>query len=271
MFNKIFNIRKIPIEESIKKLKPIFEYKDKSKGFITLKNIEIKQYNNFYLKQIRKQRTFYNNNKLKKDFDRSQFLKKNICEFPIINFCDKFQQKTKNGGIININKVYKNYFDDVKFKQIRAFSEPKNNNDNLKEYEKNKEIMKKIDKSESSFYSSSKDKNSSKYNISLSNKKIKYNFINSNKNSAKKENTLVSLKFIIVNNQKEESGTIISCGKNNLFSDIIDKLMKTLKNLDRNKIKGFTIKNKTNILIDQNKTIKENKIDDNSHIIINMN
>lgn len=278
MSNKIYNIRKTSNEESIKKLKPIFEYKEKSKGFITLKNMEIKKYNNFYLKQIRKQRSFYNNIKWKKDYDRSQFFKKYICEFPIINFYGKNQQKTMNGGIISINKEYKNYFDDVKFKQIKAFSEPKNKNNILKESEKNKDIMKKIEKSESSSYSNSKDKNNSEYNISLNNHNIKnknnnINKSNSNiysdKNSAKKENNLISLKFIKINNKKEESGFIISCRKNILFSDIIDKLMNTQKNLDINKIKGFTIK-KTNLIIDLNKTIEENKIEDNSHIIINM-
>ena len=270
MFNKIYNIRKTSNEESIKRLKPKVEYKDKSKGFITLKNIEIKQYNNFYLKQIKKQKSFYNNNQWKKDFDRSQFFKKNICEFPSINFYDKYQQKTMNGGIININKEYKNYFDDIKFKQIRAFSEPKNNNINLKENEKNKEMIKNIEKSESTFY------NSSKYSLNNIKVKNKYNSqinksnTNSNKNTAKKENKLVSLKFIMSNNKKGETGVIVSCRKNNLFSDIIDKLMKTNKNLDRNKVKRFTIKNKENIVINQNKTIEENKIEDNSHIIINI-
>ena len=275
MLNKIYNIRKTSNEESIKKLKPKFEYNNKSKGFITLKNMEIKQFNNFYLKQIKKQRPFYNNNKWKKDFDRSQFFKKYICEFPSINFYDKCQQKTMNGGIININKEYKNYFDDIKFKQIRTFSEPKNNNINLKKNEKNKEKTTKIEKSESSFYSSSRDKNSSKYSFNNSKIKNKYisqinSNINSNKNSAKKKNNLVSLKFIMSNYKKGESGIIVSCRKNNLFSDIIDKLMKTHKNLDRNKIKSFTIKNKANIVIDQNKTIEENKIEDNSHIIMNI-
>ena len=277
MFNKIYKIRKASNEESIKKLKPIFEYKGKSKGFISLKNMQIKEFNNFYLKQIRKQKSFYNNNKLKKDYARSQFFKKYICQFPSINFNDKYQQKTINGGIININKEYKNYFDDIKFKQIRAFSEPRDNNSNFKENEKNKEITKKIDKSETSFYGTSKEKNSNKYSSSnykinnkYANNQINKSNTNSNKNSAKKENTLVSLKFIMLNNKNEESGAIISCRKNNLFSEIIDKLIKTYKNLDKSKIKGFMIKNKENIIIDQNKTIDENKIEDNSNIIINM-
>ena len=131
-------------------------------------------------------------------------------------------------------------------------------------------MIKNIEKSESTFY------NSSKYSLNNIKVKNKYNSqinksnTNSNKNTAKKENKLVSLKFIMSNNKKGETGVIVSCRKNNLFSDIIDKLMKTNKNLDRNKVKRFTIKNKENIVINQNKTIEENKIEDNSHIIINI-
>ena len=265
MFNKIFDIHKASNEEAIKKLKPIFEYKNKEKKDILLQK-RIKQYNKYYFQKILQKRSCYNNNQWKKDFAKSQFFKKNICLFPTIA-----ETKQKNADII-FNKKYNNYFDDIKFKDFKAFSQPKKNSE-IKENEKNE--IKKIKKCFTNRNNHRNNKNIS-YNsannikniINNNNNNITYNSNQTNISYNKDEN-IISLKFIMYNNKSEEIGNIVYCKKNDLFSHVVDNLMKIQNNLNKNKIKGFTFKN-NNINIDENKTVEENKIENNTNIIINM-
>ena len=70
-------------------------------------------------------------------------------------------------------------------------------------------------------------------------------------------------------NNTEENGAIISCKKNSLFSDVLDKLVDNKLILNKNKIKGFYNKNNNNI-IDINKTIANNGLEDNTQILVDL-
>ena len=270
MFDKIYNIRKASNEEAIKKLKPIFEYNNKNRNNI-LYIKSIKQYNKFYFQQIMKKRSFYNNNQWKKDFDRSQLFKKNICEYPPIT--DPYPKNTQF-----FNKKYQNYFENISFKDLKAFSEPKKLKkiSHIQENEKNKEIKenKKIENNNNN-NNCKKEKMFDFYrinNINIKNVNIKsVNTTNIDNNNGKKEEVIISLKFIIYNNKSEENGIIVSCKKNDLFSEVVNKLLRIHTNLNKNKIKGFKIRNNNkNIIIDQNKTIECNKLENNTNIIVEM-
>ena len=259
MFNKIFYIRKASNEEAIKKLKPIYEYKNNKRDpHDILNQRKLKQQNKFYLQKIGQKRSIYNNDQWRKDFTKSQFFKKNICLFPALA-----DTKYKNKDIFNIK--YKNYFDDVKFKDLRSFSQPRKKifeQENEKnEIETNINCRNKKNINYTSANSTIKNKSNNSNNITFSDNKT---------DSIYKDDNIISLKFIMYNNNLREIGNIVHCNKKDLFSDVVDKLMKNQKNLNKNKIKGFTIKNNKNIIIDKNKTIEGNKLGNNANIIINI-
>ena len=259
MFNKIFYIRKASNEEAIKRLKPMFKYKNNKRDPHELLNQrKIKQQNKFYLQKIGQKRSFYNNAQWKKDFAKSQFFKKNICLFPALA-----DTKCKNRDIFN--KKYKNYFDDVKFKDLSSFSQPKK-----------KILEQENEKNEIETYINCRNKKNINYtsvNSTIKNKSNNFNnitFSDNKTDSNYKDNNIISLKFIMYSNKLQEIGNIVYCNKKDLFSDVVDKLMKIQKNLNKNKIKGFSIKNNKNLIIDKNKTIEDNKLGNNANIIINL-
>lgn len=287
LFKKIYKIRNASSEDAIKKLKPIFEFKQKLKD---KEKAKLKEINNYYFKKIGRQGSLYSNNRWKKDFERSQFFKKNICEFPIINFLDSYNKRTLGDGII-MNKDYNsfilnssnNYFNDVKFKHLKSLSELKEQVFmSSQENEKNEEIKKKFHNKKTynkinNYNSLTSRRSNSINNIHTNNI---YNNINynsncvsntiSNINSPIKEDKLVSLKFIMTDNNTEKNGAIISCKKNTLFSDVLDKLVDNKLILNKNKIKGFYNKNNNNSIIDINKTIANNGLEDNSQILVDL-
>ena len=286
-------------------MKPIFEFKQKLKDNEKAKRKEI---NNYYFKKISRQGSLYNNNRYKKDFERSQFFKKNICEFPIINFLDSYNKRTLGDGVI-MNKYYNsfilnssnNYFNDVKFKHLDLLSELKEKVFmSSQENEKNEEIKKTINNKKrynkiNNYNSVTSKRSNSINNIHTNNIYNNTNYNSncasntvSNINSPIKEDKLISLKFIMTYNNTEENGAIISCRKNTLFSDVLDKLaledskfpyqliskedIGLLDNkliLNKNKIKGFYNKNNNNI-IDINKTIANNGLEDNTQILVDL-
>lgn len=265
-------------------MKPIFEFKQKLKD---KENTKRKEINNYYFKKIGRQGSLYNNNRYKKDFERSQFFKKNICEFPIINFLDSYNRRTLGDGVImNYNSFIlnssNNYFNDVKFKHLDSLSELKEKVFmSSQENEKNEEIKKIIHNKKrynkiNNYNSVTSRRSNSINNIHTNNIYNNTNYNSncasntvSNINSPIKEDKLISLKFIMTYNNTEENGAIISCKKNTLFSDVLDKLVDNKLILNKNKIKGFYNKNNNNI-IDINKTIANNGLEDNTQILVDL-
>ena len=150
MFNKLDRIQKTPTSEVLKKLKPLFEFKTKTKdgGLTREQKLEIKAVNKYYKNKLKRQSSFYSLGQWNKEFEQSQHFKRNICEFPCIDF-----HKTKRSfGFegINVNEIKKeynnpiidnsgNFFQKVKFKRIGSFPKKK---EKRKECKNNEEIEK---------------------------------------------------------------------------------------------------------------------------------
>ena len=150
MFNKLDKIQRTPNSEILKKQKPIFEFKTKKMdgGLTREQKLEIKAVNKYYRNKLKRQSSFYSLGQWNKEFEQSQNFKKNICEFPCIDFHktkrifgrDDFNEikKEYNNSIIN---NCGNFFQKVKFKKIGLFSQTelrkKKENKTNEEIEKN--------------------------------------------------------------------------------------------------------------------------------------
>ena len=148
MFNKLDRIQKTPNSDALKKWKPMFEFKMKTRdgGLTREQKLEIKAVNKYYKNKLKRQSSFYSLGQWNKEFEQSQHFKKNICEFPCIDFL-----KTKKSfGGEGINEIKNennnpiidsagNFFQKVKFKRIGLFSKQKNNR---KEYKTSEEMEK---------------------------------------------------------------------------------------------------------------------------------
>ena len=131
MFNKLDRIHKTPNSNILKKLKPLFEFKQKVKdgGLTREQKLEIKTVNKYYKNKLSRQSSFYSIDQWNKEFEKSLHFKKNICEFPCIDF-HKNNKQLANDGFINIKKEFTNYnfnntgnsFKKAKFKTISLFS-----------------------------------------------------------------------------------------------------------------------------------------------------
>ena len=136
MFNKIERIHKTPNAKSVKKFKPLFQFKQKSKdgGLTREKKLEIKSVNKYYKNKLKRQTSFYNLEQWNKEFEQSLNFKKNICEFP----CIDFHKSKKSPNELSFNLIKKensnslvhnvgNIFQNSKFKTIELLSQKEKN------------------------------------------------------------------------------------------------------------------------------------------------
>ena len=107
MFNKLHKIHKTPNSYIIKKLKPLFEFKQKIKdgGLTREQKRDIKAVNKYYRNKLSRQSSFYSLGQWNKEFEKSQQFKKNICEFPCIDF-HKTKRSWIEGGSIDSKKGF---------------------------------------------------------------------------------------------------------------------------------------------------------------------
>ena len=136
MFNKLERIHKTPNSEALKKLKPLFEFKQKTKdgGLTREQKLEIKAVNKYYRNKLSRQSSFYSIGQWNKEFEKSLNFKKNICEFPCIDF-HKTKRNSGEDAFNVIKKEYNNsisnnpgnYFQNAKFKTFKTIdlSSPK--------------------------------------------------------------------------------------------------------------------------------------------------
>ena len=132
MFNKLEKIHNTPNSEALKKLKPLFEFKQKTKdgGLTREQKLEIKAVNKYYKNKLSRQSSFYSLGQWNKEFEKSLNFKKNICEFPCIDF-HKTKKSSGDEAFNLIRKEYNNsisnnpgnYFQNAKFKTIDLFSQ----------------------------------------------------------------------------------------------------------------------------------------------------
>ena len=128
MFTKLNKIHQTPNHKIIKKILPNIENKNKRTISINReKKLEILKINKYLKNKINNQNSFYDVNKLNKEYKQNQNFKKYICEFPSINFNKKYSSSTcrnnddnkkYNTSIIGSTSLYK----DVKFKNVNVRS-----------------------------------------------------------------------------------------------------------------------------------------------------
>ena len=132
MFNKLHKIHKTPNSYIIKKLKPLFEFKQKIKdgGLTREQKRDIKAVNKYYRNKLSRQSSFYSLGQWNKEFEKSQQFKKNICEFPCIDF-HKTKRSWIEGGSIDSKKGFNssisnnpgNYLMSIKFKNTNLLQD----------------------------------------------------------------------------------------------------------------------------------------------------
>ena len=146
MFKKLETIQKTPTLLSFGKCKPMFEFKEKIKdgGLTREQRLQIEAGNKYYKGKLSRQGSYYSLDKWKKDFEQSQHFKKNICEFPSIDFYKTRQNCFRKGfddsqNIRSYNLLSdtsKNYFNSTRFKPLMKKNE-KMIDGNEEEAEKN--------------------------------------------------------------------------------------------------------------------------------------
>lgn len=234
IFNKLEYIHKTPTSLSKRYLKPVFEFKKNSKDSVMTREqrLELEAGNRFYRNQLVKQLSHYNLDQWNKDFQKSQNFKKIICEFPCIDFHKTQRSYIGDGSFYGKNNASK--FNNINLNiHYNAFDSTR--------FRKNNPITIKNNNTEGS-----KEK--------------------SNGNNNEK---LITVEFINMGNQAEGEPIKISCKKDTLFSEVVDKFLKESK-LDKTKILGYSTKNDMSASIDMNKTVQNNGIEESKKIYINM-
>ena len=132
LFNKLDKIQKIQNSELLKKQKPLFEFKTKKMdgGLTREQKLEIKAVNKYFRNKLKRQSSFYSLGQWNKDFEKSQNFKKNICEFPCIDF-HKTKRIFGREGLNEVKIEYNNpiinsggnFFQKIKFKKIDLLSQ----------------------------------------------------------------------------------------------------------------------------------------------------
>ena len=130
MFTKLDTIHRITKEDYLKKFQPSFSFKTKiiEGGLTKEQRNTIKDVNKYFLKKLHNQVSCYNRSKWDEDYKNVQKLKKNICEYPSIDFHKTIFQAgdSNNNNQISRSTLYdtqKNYFNSTRFKPIKSFSQ----------------------------------------------------------------------------------------------------------------------------------------------------
>ena len=234
IFNKLDYIHKTPTSLSKKYLRPVFEFKKNSKDVMTREQrLELEAGNKFYRNQLVKQSSHYNLDQWRKDFQKSQNFKKIICEFPCIDF----------------HKTQRSYIGDGSF--YGENNTAKFNNVNLNIHYNAFDITKFRRKNPVTIKNNNTEEEKEK------------------KDGNNNDEKLITVEFIKMENQQEGEPIKISCKKDNLFSEVVDKFLEESK-LNKTKILGYSTKNDMSASIDMNKTIQNNGIKESNKIYINM-
>ena len=137
MLKKFNYIHNLPYKEKVKVLKSLFEDKSKKisyRGFTKEQKYEIQKTNKYFFHRLEKTTSCLNSQKWEKDFQKSRQFKKNICEFPNLNFRKTMQIELERQKSFNEKKYsntainfYNNKFNKTNFK---VYNPEKNKNDN---------------------------------------------------------------------------------------------------------------------------------------------
>lgn len=144
---KLDYIRNNPTPISIKRIKPLFEFKNKIQdgGLTREQKLELIAGNKYLKNKINRQSSFYSLKRWINDFGKTQHFKRNICEFPSIDFFKTHKDSTYGGGFYNPQKIanytkfdgYSSvYFNRTKFKKINPIKNKSEKKSDNKEIEK---------------------------------------------------------------------------------------------------------------------------------------
>ena len=244
MLKNYNSINKLPFQEKIKILKPLFENnisRAPYTSFTPEQKYQIDVTNKYFFNKLKNQNTFFNSREWEKDFKQSQIYKKNICSYPCIDFHKSVQRKIEDEKIKNKKiyynttvNFYTNLFNNTKFKEFKLF-QPNNKRDD--------------------------------------NKNDNEHFLNG-ETEREIENKEFELYFLIINENKvNKKIKVLNCKKNDFFFDIVDKLCKMETSIDKDKIitNEFIIRGRENEkeYINYYDTLDGNKLKGNEEIIIN--
>ena len=186
-----------------------------------------------------------NKNKLSLIEEQNLYLLKrinNCCPYYNVN---KWERDYEKSQYYKSNHCQLPIIDFKKYKKINLANKRKNtsriNNDN----------------NSKSYILISKEKNNNSYYINLDN-------INNTNNNI----DFISLHFCLNNQNLSEHPYIIITSLNEYFSEVIKKLFNTIQFLDKENIIGYTCSDNDKILLELNKTVKDNNLKDGSKIII---
>ena len=218
LLKKYNSINKLPFQEKIKILKPLFENNISRAPFSSFtpeQKYQINIANKYFFNKLKNQNTFFNSKEWEKDFKQSQIYKKNICSYPCIDFHKSVQRKIEDENT-KIKKIYynttvnfyTNLFNKTKFKEFKLF-------------QPNKKEDKKIDKEH--FLNGDTEKE-------IENKEFELYFLITSENN--------------INNKIK----VLNRKKNDFFFDVVDKLcnMETSINKDKIITNEFSIRGRDN-------------------------
>ena len=124
LYRKLFDIDKFGHRKAMKKMKPIFQFtKTTMAGNKKHEIIRVAQENLYMLKRLNERTSVYNVDKWNKDYEASQYYKRNHCQYPSIDFY-KTQRSGSFGNIfsnISKNSTKRDFFSKTHYSNGNSF------------------------------------------------------------------------------------------------------------------------------------------------------
>ena len=124
LYRKLFDIDKFGHRKAMKKMKPIFQFtKTTMAGNKKHEIIRVAQENLYMLKRLNERTSVYNVDKWNRDYEASQYYKRNHCQYPSIDFY-KTQRSGSFGNIfsnISKNSTKRDFFSKTHYSNGNSF------------------------------------------------------------------------------------------------------------------------------------------------------
>ena len=222
----------MPFKEKIKFLRPLFDDNSKKisyRDFTKEQKYEIHKTNKYFFHRLGKTTSCLNSQKWEKDFQKSRQFKKNICEFPNLNFRKTMQ---------------------IELERQKSFNEKKYSNTAINFYNN------KFNKTNFKVYNPEKNKNDNQNDINNEH-------FAGGETIEKDENREINLIFIFGENRFN-----VKCKAKDFFYEVIDKFC-TDNNLDKEEFEEYIKEGETDgrEYIDRYDSVENNKLNNHDEII----
>ena len=138
LYRKLFDIDKFGHRKAMKKMKPIFQFtKTTMAGNKKHEIIRVAQENLYMLKRLNERTSVYNVDKWNRDYEASQYYKRNHCQYPSIDFY-KTQRSGSFGNIFSNfskNSTKRDFFSRTHYSNGNSFGNSGNANKKKKKFE----------------------------------------------------------------------------------------------------------------------------------------